>query len=235
MPGRGVRCGPGRGSGAGSLVAYALKITDLDPLEYNLLFERFLNPERVSMPDFDIDFCQDNRWRVIEYVREHYGSQAVSQIATFGTMSSKAVIRDVGRVFGMPYSMCDRISKLIPIVQNKPVSLAEALTLLCRKIAVATKTGDLVATAQWPDVIGKTSADRLAEAQALSQASGGGAILSQESAVKLAAAVFGVEDPDEEVRRVQAAAEEAMAAARAAVDATRAAVGTPGEKPPAAA
>ncbi|HEX6734981.1 MAG TPA: DNA polymerase III subunit alpha, partial [Azonexus sp.] len=123
----GVPVGPGRGSGAGSLVAYSLRITDLDPLAYALLFERFLNPERVSMPDFDIDFCQDNRWRVIEYVREHYGPQAVSQIATFGTMSSKAVIRDVGRVFGLPYSMCDRISKLIPIVQNKPVSLAEAL------------------------------------------------------------------------------------------------------------
>ncbi|OMG52913.1 DNA polymerase III subunit alpha [Azonexus hydrophilus] len=123
----GVPVGPGRGSGAGSLVAYSLRITDLDPLEYALLFERFLNPERVSMPDFDIDFCQDNRWRVIEYVREHYGADAVSQIATFGTMSSKAVIRDVGRVFGLPYSMCDRISKLIPIVQNKPVSLAEAL------------------------------------------------------------------------------------------------------------
>ncbi len=123
----GVPVGPGRGSGAGSLVAYSLRITDLDPLAYALLFERFLNPERVSMPDFDIDFCQDNRWRVIEYVRERYGAQAVSQIATFGTMSSKAVIRDVGRVFGLPYSLCDRISKLIPVVQNKPVSLAEAL------------------------------------------------------------------------------------------------------------
>jgi len=123
----GVPVGPGRGSGAGSLVAYSLRITDLDPLAYALLFERFLNPERVSMPDFDIDFCQDNRWRVIEYVRQHYGEDAVSQIATFGTMSSKAVIRDVGRVFGLPYSLCDRISKLIPIVQNKPVSLAEAL------------------------------------------------------------------------------------------------------------
>jgi DNA polymerase III subunit alpha len=123
----GVPVGPGRGSGAGSLVAYSLGITDLDPLAYALLFERFLNPERVSMPDFDVDFCQDNRWRVIEYVRGRYGAQAVSQIATFGTMSSKAVIRDVGRVFGLPYSLCDRISKLIPIVQNKPVSLAEAL------------------------------------------------------------------------------------------------------------
>ncbi|PKO91454.1 MAG: DNA polymerase III subunit alpha [Betaproteobacteria bacterium HGW-Betaproteobacteria-10] len=123
----GVPVGPGRGSGAGSLVAYSLLITDIDPLAYALLFERFLNPERVSMPDFDVDFCQDNRWRVIEYVRQRYGSQAVSQIVTFGTMSSKAVIRDVGRVFSLPYSMCDRISKLIPIVQNKPVSLAEAL------------------------------------------------------------------------------------------------------------
>ena len=123
----GVPVGPGRGSGAGSLVAYSLRITDLDPLAYALLFERFLNPERVSMPDFDIDFCQDNRWRVIEYVRQRYGSQAVSQIVTFGTMSSKAVIRDVGRVFGLPYSLCDRISKLIPVVQNKPVSLADAL------------------------------------------------------------------------------------------------------------
>ena len=123
----GVPVGPGRGSGAGSLVAYSLGITDLDPLAYALLFERFLNPERVSMPDFDVDFCQDNRWRVIEYVRERYGSQAVSQIATFGTMSSKAVVRDVGRVLDLPYSMCDRISKLIPVVQNKPVSLSEAM------------------------------------------------------------------------------------------------------------
>ncbi|MBS1191339.1 MAG: polymerase subunit alpha [Rhodocyclaceae bacterium] len=123
----GVPVGPGRGSGAGSLVAYSLRITDLDPLAYALLFERFLNPERVSMPDFDVDFCQDNRWRVIEYVRGRYGADAVSQIATFGTMSSKAVIRDVGRVLDLPYSMCDRLSKLIPVVQNKPVSLSEAL------------------------------------------------------------------------------------------------------------
>lgn len=123
----GVPVGPGRGSGAGSLVAYSLGITDLDPLAYALLFERFLNPERVSMPDFDIDFCQDNRWRVIEYVRSRYGAEAVSQIATFGTMSSKAVIRDVGRVLDLPYSLCDRLSKLIPVIQNKPVSLAEAL------------------------------------------------------------------------------------------------------------
>ncbi|MDR3323548.1 MAG: DNA polymerase III subunit alpha [Zoogloeaceae bacterium] len=123
----GVPVGPGRGSGAGSLVAFSLGITDLDPLPYALLFERFLNPERVSMPDFDIDFCQDNRWRVIEYVRQRYGTDAVSQIATFGTMSSKAVIRDVGRVLDLPYSLCDRLSKLIPVEQNKPLSLAKAL------------------------------------------------------------------------------------------------------------
>ncbi|WP_172203944.1 DNA polymerase III subunit alpha [Niveibacterium sp. COAC-50] len=123
----GVPVGPGRGSGAGSLVAYSLKITDIDPTAYALLFERFLNPERVSMPDFDIDFCQDNRYRVIEYVRERYGKDAVSQIATFGTMASKAVVRDVGRVLDLPYGLCDRLSKAIPVVQNKPVSLEEAL------------------------------------------------------------------------------------------------------------
>ena len=123
----GVPVGPGRGSGAGSLVAFSLGITDLDPLRYALLFERFLNPERISMPDFDIDFCQDNRWRVIEYVRERYGKDAVSQIATFGTMSSKSVIRDVGRVLDMPYSVCDQLSKLIPVEMNKPLSLAKAI------------------------------------------------------------------------------------------------------------
>ncbi len=113
----GCPVGPGRGSGAGSLVAYALKITDLDPLQYNLLFERFLNPERVSMPDFDIDFCQSNRDRVIDYVKEKYGKDAVSQIATFGTMAARAAIRDVGRVLDFSYGFCDGISKLIP---NKP-------------------------------------------------------------------------------------------------------------------
>ena len=123
----GCPVGPGRGSGAGSVVAYALGITDLDPLRYALLFERFLNPERVSMPDFDIDFCQDNRWRVIEYVRQKYGAAAVSQIVTFGTMSSKAVIRDVGRVLDLPYNFCDQLSKLIPIETNKPLSLAKAI------------------------------------------------------------------------------------------------------------
>src|SRR5690606_23412428 len=122
----GVPVGPGRGSGAGSLVAYVLGITDLDPIPYALLFERFLNPERVSMPDFDIDFCQENRWKVIEYVRGRYGEQAVSQIATFGTMASKAVIGDAGRVLDMGYNFCDQRSKLIPVVQNKPVSLAKA-------------------------------------------------------------------------------------------------------------
>lgn len=109
-----IPVGPGRGSGAGSLVAYAQKITDLDPLEYDLLFERFLNPERVSMPDFDIDFCMDRRDEVIDHVAELYGRDAVSQIITFGTMAAKAVIRDVGRVLGHPYGFVDRISKLIP-------------------------------------------------------------------------------------------------------------------------
>ena len=119
----GCPVGPGRGSGAGSLVAYSLKITDLDPLQYNLLFERFLNPERVSMPDFDIDFCQSNRDRVIDYVKDKYGHNAVSQIVTFGTMAARAAIRDVGRVLDFPYGFCDGISKLIP---NKP---GQAVTL----------------------------------------------------------------------------------------------------------
>lgn len=122
-----VPVGPGRGSGAGSLVAFSLGITDLDPIPYALLFERFLNPERVSMPDFDIDFCQDNRYRTIEYVRNRYGREAVSQIVTFGTLSSKAVVRDVGRVLDLPFSLCDRISKLIPVKENRPVPLAVAL------------------------------------------------------------------------------------------------------------
>ncbi len=113
----GCPVGPGRGSGAGSLVAYSLKITDLDPLRYKLLFERFLNPERVSMPDFDIDFCQANRNLVIDYVKEKYGKDAVSQIVTFGTLAARAVVRDVGRVLDMSYTFCDGISKLIP---NKP-------------------------------------------------------------------------------------------------------------------
>ncbi|MGC2047602.1 MAG: DNA polymerase III subunit alpha, partial [Gallionella sp.] len=122
----GVPVGPGRGSGAGSLVAYSLGITDLDPLCYELLFERFLNPGRVSMPDFDVDFCQDGRERVIEYVKQKYGTASVSQIATFGTMASKAVIRDVGRVMDFPYGLCDRLSKAIPVEGVKPVSLKKA-------------------------------------------------------------------------------------------------------------
>lgn len=121
-----IPVGPGRGSGAGSLVAYALAITDLDPIEYELLFERFLNPERVSMPDFDIDFCMDNRDRVIDYVAEKYGRHTVSQIATFGTMAAKAVVRDVGRVLGFPYGFVDRIAKLIPFEIG--MTLEKALT-----------------------------------------------------------------------------------------------------------
>jgi DNA polymerase-3 subunit alpha len=119
----GCPVGPGRGSGAGSLVAYALKITDLDPLKYNLLFERFLNPERVSMPDFDIDFCQGNRDRVIDYVKDKYGREAVSQIATFGTMAAKAALRDVGRVLGMGYGHVDGVAKLVPAPPGKTVTL----------------------------------------------------------------------------------------------------------------
>jgi len=118
-----VPVGPGRGSGAGSLVAYSLGITDLDPLRYALLFERFLNPERVSMPDFDIDFCQDGRDRVIDYVRKKYGAESVSQIATFGTLAAKAAVRDVGRVLDMPYSVVDGIAKLIPFQPGKTVTL----------------------------------------------------------------------------------------------------------------
>ncbi|MDY7546919.1 DNA polymerase III subunit alpha [Glaciimonas sp. CA11.2] len=123
----GVPVGPGRGSGAGSLVAYSLQITDLDPLRYNLLFERFLNPERVSMPDFDIDFCQEGRDRVIQHVKDLYGKDAVSQIATFGTMAAKGAIRDVGRVLDFGYNFCDGISKLIPFKPGKHVTIADAI------------------------------------------------------------------------------------------------------------
>jgi DNA polymerase-3 subunit alpha len=122
----GVPVGPGRGSGAGSLVAYSLGITDLDPLRYDLLFERFLNPERVSMPDFDIDFCQDGRDRVIEYVKSRYGADSVSQIVTFGTMAARAVVRDVGRVLDMPYNFCDQLAKLIPFQPGRYITLADA-------------------------------------------------------------------------------------------------------------
>jgi DNA polymerase-3 subunit alpha len=122
----GVPVGPGRGSGAGSLVAYSLGITDLDPLKYDLLFERFLNPERVSMPDFDIDFCQDGRDRVIDYVRKKYGEESVSQIATFGTMAARAVVRDVGRVLDLGYNFCDQIAKLIPFQPGRQITLDDA-------------------------------------------------------------------------------------------------------------
>ncbi|NRO96029.1 DNA polymerase III subunit alpha [Paraburkholderia sp. NMBU_R16] len=123
----GVPVGPGRGSGAGSLVAYALGITDLDPLRYNLLFERFLNPERVSMPDFDIDFCQEGRDRVIQYVKGKYGADAVSQIATFGTMAAKAAVRDIGRVLDLGYTFTDGVAKLIPFKPGKHVTIADAM------------------------------------------------------------------------------------------------------------
>ena len=147
----GCPVGPGRGSGAGSLVAYALKITDLDPLEYKLLFERFLNPERVSMPDFDIDFCQANRDRVIDYVKGKYGKDAVSQIATFGTMAARAAIRDVGRVLDMSYTFCDGISKLIPNKPGEHITIAGALKvepLLAERLAREDEVKTLLALAQ---------------------------------------------------------------------------------------
>ena len=122
-----IPVGPGRGSGAGSLVAYALTITDLDPLRYSLLFERFLNPERVSMPDFDIDFCMDRREEVIQYVQEKYGRDKVGQIITFGALLSKAAVRDIGRVLQMPYGQVDRLSKMIPVEGVKPVTIEKAL------------------------------------------------------------------------------------------------------------
>ncbi|KUP95085.1 DNA polymerase III subunit alpha [Tritonibacter horizontis] len=122
-----IPVGPGRGSGAGSLVAYALTITDLDPLRYSLLFERFLNPERVSMPDFDIDFCMDRREEVIRYVQQKYGRDKVGQIITFGALLSKAAVRDIGRVLQMPFGQVDRLSKMIPVEGVKPVSIEKAL------------------------------------------------------------------------------------------------------------
>ncbi|MGB1829027.1 MAG: DNA polymerase III subunit alpha, partial [Paracoccaceae bacterium] len=122
-----IPVGPGRGSGAGSLVAYALTITDLDPLRYSLLFERFLNPDRVSMPDFDIDFCMDRREEVIQYVQEKYGRDKVGQIITFGALLSKAAVRDIGRVLQMPYGQVDRLSKMIPVEGVKPVTIEKAL------------------------------------------------------------------------------------------------------------
>jgi DNA polymerase-3 subunit alpha len=147
----GCPVGPGRGSGAGSLVAYSLKITDLDPLQYNLLFERFLNPERVSMPDFDIDFCQSNRDRVIDYVKDKYGKEAVSQIATFGTMAARAAIRDVGRVLDMSYTFCDGISKLIPNKPGQHITIAGALEVepvLAERLAKEDEVKTLLGLAQ---------------------------------------------------------------------------------------
>ncbi len=124
---QGIPVGPGRGSGAGSLVAYALTITDLDPIRFGLLFERFLNPERVSMPDFDIDFCQDRRDEVIAYVRERYGAHRVAHIITFGKLQARAVLRDVGRVLQMPYGQVDRLCKLVPMNPANPVTLSQAI------------------------------------------------------------------------------------------------------------
>ena len=124
---QGIPVGPGRGSGAGSLVAYALTITDLDPIRFGLLFERFLNPERVSMPDFDIDFCQDRRDEVIAYVRERYGAHRVAHIITFGKLQARAVLRDVGRVLQMPYGQVDRLCKLVPMNPANPITLPQAI------------------------------------------------------------------------------------------------------------
>ncbi|MCS6878241.1 MAG: DNA polymerase III subunit alpha [Geminicoccaceae bacterium] len=126
---RGIPVGPGRGSGAGSLVAWALEITELDPLRFGLLFERFLNPERVSMPDFDIDFCEERRDEVIAYVRERYGADRVAHIITFGTLQARAALRDVGRALGLPLGLVDRICKLVPVNPANPISLAQALEL----------------------------------------------------------------------------------------------------------
>ncbi len=139
---QGIAVGPGRGSGAGSLVAWALTITDLDPLRFNLLFERFLNPERVSMPDFDIDFCQSRRDEVISYVQKKYGRQQVAQIITFGKLQARAVLRDVGRVLQMPYSQVDRLCKLVPNNPANPVTLPEAIDIEPRlKDAIAHEAG----------------------------------------------------------------------------------------------
>ncbi|MEK9729568.1 MAG: DNA polymerase III subunit alpha, partial [Alphaproteobacteria bacterium] len=122
-----IAVGPGRGSGAGSVVAWALLITNLDPLRWGLLFERFLNPERVSMPDFDIDFCQERREEVIRYVQSKYGHDRVAQIITFGTLQARAALRDVGRVLDMPYGMVDKVAKMVPSNPAAPVSIGHAL------------------------------------------------------------------------------------------------------------
>ena len=122
-----IPVGPGRGSGAGSVAAWSLGITDLDPIKYSLLFERFLNPERVSMPDFDIDFCQIRRDEVIEYVNKKYGSESVAHIITFGTLASRAAVRDIGRVLEVPYGEVDSFAKLIPFNPSNPLTLAESI------------------------------------------------------------------------------------------------------------
>ena len=124
---QGIPVGPGRGSGAGSLVAYSLTITDLDPIRFGLLFERFLNPERVSMPDFDIDFCQERRDEVVRYVQEKYGRDRVAQIITFGTLQARGVLRDVGRVLQMPYGQVDKLCKLVPQNPANPITLKRAI------------------------------------------------------------------------------------------------------------
>ncbi len=122
---QGIPVGPGRGSGAGSIAAYCIGITDIDPMKYDLLFERFLNPERVSMPDFDIDFCYERRQEVIDYVTRKYGADHVAQIVTFGTLAARAAIRDVGRVMGMPYAAVDAVAKLVP--RDLHISLDQAI------------------------------------------------------------------------------------------------------------
>ena len=124
---QGIPVGPGRGSGAGSVAAWALTITDLDPLRFDLLFERFLNPERVSMPDFDIDFCQEGRDAVIDYVRREYGADRVAQIITFGKLQARAAVRDVGRVLGLPFGQVNKVAELIPNNPAKPVTLQQAI------------------------------------------------------------------------------------------------------------
>ena len=150
-PGPGLRCRLAGG-------VYALKITDLDPLQYNLLFERFLNPERVSMPDFDIDFCQSNRDRVIDYVKDRYGKDAVSQIATFGTMAARAAIRDVGRVLDFSYGFCDGISKLIP---NKPgMSRHAAVPTQCRRWRATRTTTPSRWSRCWPSASRRKTTSR---------------------------------------------------------------------------
>ncbi len=141
----GIPVGPGRGSGAGSLVAWSLLITGLDPMRFNLLFERFLNPERVSMPDFDIDFCQERREEVIAYVQAKYGRDRVAQIITFGTLQARAVLRDVGRVLQLPLGLVDRLAKMVPNNPANPVTLAKAIEIEPRLQQAAPQRGGV-----WP-------------------------------------------------------------------------------------